>query len=134
MAYSTEYERLAPAVTSIGWLVSATAVIIFSFKGRANWEPSKQDLTPGPQRIAGFLTAIGSIGVIWKRLGYSAYNDPPDQFGCRSGAGLFSVPDRLYSPYLHENFHAGVFSRGEMKFLSQESSSIQKDTRRLLPD
>ena len=74
MAYSTEYERLAPAVTSIGWLVSATAVIIFSFKGRANWEPSKQDLTPGPQRIAGFLTAIG-IGVIWKRLGYSAYND-----------------------------------------------------------
>jgi hypothetical protein len=54
--------------------MSAGAVVILTFKPRASWEPSEQDVSTAPQKIAGMLTAAG-IGVIWKRLSDSAYDD-----------------------------------------------------------
>jgi hypothetical protein len=74
MAHATDYQTLGTAAATVGWLVSATAAVIFTFKGRARWEPSEQDVAAGPQKTVGLLTAVG-VGFIWERLGDSVYDD-----------------------------------------------------------
>ena len=74
MPHSTDYGSLGPVVTTVGWLISATAAITFSWRKRAHWEPSEQDVAAAPQKVGGLLTAVG-IGIIWKRLNDAAYDD-----------------------------------------------------------
>jgi hypothetical protein len=74
MPQSTDYGMLGSAVSTAGWLLSAGGVVILTFKPRARWEPSEHDVSAAPQRIAGLLAAAG-IGVVWKRVSDSAYDD-----------------------------------------------------------
>jgi hypothetical protein len=74
MPQSADYGSLGPVVTTVGWLMSATAAITFSWRRRAKWEPSEQDVATAPQRVGGLLTAVG-IGIVWKRLNDVAYDD-----------------------------------------------------------
>jgi hypothetical protein len=53
--------------------MSATAAITFTWKRRAQWEPSEQDVAAAPQKVGGLLTAVG-IGIIWKRLNDVTYD------------------------------------------------------------
>src|SRR5258708_24353753 len=59
-----EYGSLAPLVKVVGWLVSATAAILFSWKKNSDWEPVEQDLSKGAKGVGGVLTAI-VIAVVW---------------------------------------------------------------------
>jgi hypothetical protein len=40
------------------------------FRGRAKWEPSEEDVSAGPQKVAALITAVGIV-IIWVRI-----NDP----------------------------------------------------------
>lgn len=61
------YGQLAPLVVTVGTIVSAAAAIVMGFRGRAKWEPSEEDVSVGPQKVAGLITAIGIV-VIWVRM------------------------------------------------------------------
>ena len=57
-------DALSPLVKVVGGVASAGAAIILTWKGRANWAPTEQDLPEGAERISGLLTGIGAA-LLW---------------------------------------------------------------------
>lgn len=53
-----EYGPLTQLVSSAGSIMAAAGAIILSFKGRARWEPSEEDIPKGPQKVAGLAVAV----------------------------------------------------------------------------
>lgn len=69
----TNYGPLTDLVKYAGILISAAGAIGLTWRRRANWEPSEQDVPNGPGRVSGLLTAV-VIGVIWTQ-----YSEPGDK-------------------------------------------------------
>lgn len=60
----SDYGVLQPVVSDAGSLVAATVAIASTWRGRAKWEPSEEDVSAGPQRVGGLVAAI-LIAVLW---------------------------------------------------------------------
>lgn len=58
------YEELSGLVKAAGALVSASVAIGLTWRGRAKWEPSEEDISKGPQKVGGLLTAV-AITILW---------------------------------------------------------------------
>jgi hypothetical protein len=72
---SPDYGPLTDLVKYAGILISAAGAIGLTWRRRANWEPSEQDVPKGPARVAGLLTAV-AIGVIWTQYSSPAFKTP----------------------------------------------------------
>ncbi|HEY0152394.1 MAG TPA: hypothetical protein VGB92_10370 [Longimicrobium sp.] len=64
----------ADLVKGAGFLISATATLSLTWRGRAKWEPSEQDLPRGVQRLGGLLGAI-ALGILFTQYATAAYQD-----------------------------------------------------------
>jgi hypothetical protein len=53
-----DFGPLAPLVGLVGSIAAAGLAIGFSWRGRAKWEPSEQDIANGPQRVGGLGSAV----------------------------------------------------------------------------
>jgi ABC-type uncharacterized transport system substrate-binding protein len=60
----TNYGELSGLVKAVGVLVSASVAIGLTWRGRAKWEPSEEDISKGPQKVGGLLTAV-AIALLW---------------------------------------------------------------------
>jgi hypothetical protein len=58
---------LAPVVKAAGWLISAVAAIGLTWRQRAHWEPAEEDVSQGPARVGGLLSAV-ALALIWTLL------------------------------------------------------------------
>jgi putative ABC transport system substrate-binding protein len=61
---SAPYGELNGLVKAVGVLVSTSIAIGLTWRGRAKWEPSEEDISKGPQRVGGLLTAV-AIALLW---------------------------------------------------------------------
>jgi hypothetical protein len=68
---SNSYGPLTNLVGTVGSITAAAAAIGLAFRGRAKWEPSEEDISKGPQKVAGLVAAV-LIVLIWALL-----NDAP---------------------------------------------------------
>jgi hypothetical protein len=67
MIQQVDYGTLAPLVRTVGWLMSAATAISLSWRRRAKWEPSEEDVSQGPARVGGLLTAV-LIAILWTQM------------------------------------------------------------------
>ncbi|HTG36538.1 MAG TPA: hypothetical protein VLB76_26775 [Thermoanaerobaculia bacterium] len=67
MIQQADYGTLAPLVRTVGWLMSAATAISLSWRRRAKWEPSEEDVSQGPARVGGLLTAV-LIAILWTQM------------------------------------------------------------------
>jgi len=72
MSAPAGYGSLTGLVTTAGTLVSAALALGLTWKRRARWEPSEEDIPKGGQRVAGLLTAIATA-IIWALLATPTY-------------------------------------------------------------
>src|SRR5215471_20653937 len=61
------YGSLTGLVTTAGTLMSAALALGLTWKRRARWEPSEEDIPKGSQRVAGLLTAVATA-IIWTQF------------------------------------------------------------------
>lgn len=71
MMAATDYGPLTDLVKYAGILISAAGAIGLTWRRRAKWEPSEQDVPSGAAKVAGLLTAI-VIAVIWTQYSTAA--------------------------------------------------------------
>lgn len=69
---TTDYGPLTDLVRYAGILISAAGAISLTWRRRANWEPSEQDVPNGPARVSGLLTAV-IIGIVWTQYATPNY-------------------------------------------------------------
>lgn len=62
-----EYGPFTKIVIASGQIVAMGAAIALGFRGRAKWEPSEEDVSRGPQKVAGLVAAV-SIVLIWTTM------------------------------------------------------------------
>jgi len=60
----SQYGELSGLVKAVGMLVSTGIAIGLTWRGRAKWEPSEEDISQGPQKVGGLLTAV-AIALLW---------------------------------------------------------------------
>lgn len=60
----SNYGVLRPVVSGAGSIIAAGAAIALTWRGRAKWEPSEEDVKEGPQRVGGLVAAI-FIAILW---------------------------------------------------------------------
>jgi hypothetical protein len=72
IAQEADFGTLAPLVQAAGWLMSASIAIALTWRRRAKWEPSEEDVPQGPARVAGMLTAV-AVALVWVRMSEIAY-------------------------------------------------------------
>jgi len=72
---SPDYGPLTDLVKYSGILISAAAAIGLTWRRRANWEPSEQDVPKGAAKVSGLLAAV-AVGIIWTQYSSSPYKDP----------------------------------------------------------
>jgi hypothetical protein len=63
----TKYGVLAGVVTAAGCIMATSAAITLAFRGRANWEPSEQDIPAGPEKVAALVSGI-LIVIFWTTM------------------------------------------------------------------
>ncbi len=61
---SAPYGELGGVVKTVGALVSTSVAIGLTWRGRAKWEPSEEDISKGPQKVGGLLTAVPTA-LLW---------------------------------------------------------------------
>lgn len=61
---SVDYGQFASVVSTAGTLMAAVGALILTWKPRAAWEPTNEDLPLGAQRIAGLVVAV-VIAALW---------------------------------------------------------------------
>src|SRR2546425_915111 len=69
---SNNYGPLANLVGTVGSIISAGAAIGLAWRGRTKWEPSEEDISKGPQKVAGLVAAV-LIVLIWALLNDAAH-------------------------------------------------------------
>jgi hypothetical protein len=60
----SNYGVLRHVVSGASSIIAAGAAIALTWRGRAKWEPSEEDIRQGPQRVGGLVAAI-FIAVLW---------------------------------------------------------------------
>ncbi len=73
------------------------SAFVLAFRGRANWEPSVEEIPNAPQRVAGVLSAV-IIATIWGTLGDEKYLAVLRQLAI--GAGITAVISLVMYLYL----------------------------------
>jgi hypothetical protein len=86
---SPDYGPLTDLVKYAGILISSAGAIGLTWRRRANWEPSEQDVPKGPARVAGLLTAV-AIGIVWTQYATVAFKAPLVRFAVSLGAGCLA--------------------------------------------
>jgi len=81
---SSDYGVLSNIVTTAGSLVSATTALTLGWRGRASWEPSEQDISKGPQKVASLISAV-SVALVW------VYLRQPEQIDWTSKVTIFGA-------------------------------------------
>src|SRR5260370_822681 len=71
---SEKYGPLTNLVGTVGSIVAAGAAITLAFRGRQKWEPSEEDISRGPQKVAGLLGAV-MIVILWALLNDAGHFD-----------------------------------------------------------
>ena len=66
MLAAQNYGVLKDVVATAGSIMAAGSAIRFSWKGRADWEPSEQDIPSGAQKIGALIAAV-LIALVWVR-------------------------------------------------------------------
>jgi ABC-type uncharacterized transport system substrate-binding protein len=61
---TSDYGIFTDLVKGAGFLVSATTAIGLTWRGRARWEPSEEDIPRGPQKVAGLASAV-ALAFLW---------------------------------------------------------------------
>ena len=61
---NADYGIFTDLVKATGFLISATAAISLTWKGRAKWEPSEEDIPKAPQKVAGLASAV-ALAFLW---------------------------------------------------------------------
>jgi putative ABC transport system substrate-binding protein len=69
---SADYGIFTDVVKAVGFLASASAAISLTWKGRARWEPSEEDIPKGPQKVAGLASAV-ALGLLWSFAAHNAH-------------------------------------------------------------
>jgi hypothetical protein len=64
MLAAQNYGPLKDVVSTAGAIIAAGGAIGVSWKGRANWDPSEQDIPAGAQKV-GALVASVTIALMW---------------------------------------------------------------------
>ncbi|MGA2906052.1 MAG: hypothetical protein ABSD98_19675 [Candidatus Korobacteraceae bacterium] len=67
------YGPFTSLVGTAGSIVATGAALLLGFRGRARWEPSEEDVSKGPQKVASLLSAVGIV-LLWA-------NSRPEQMG-----------------------------------------------------
>lgn len=107
-ASSGDYGIFAGLVATAGTLLSATAALILTWKRRARWEPSEEDIPKGAQRTGGLVIAVViGIAYFWLRGQESAL--PLTKLSLVS-AGIAFVALLLYSILVGVFTYEQVFS------------------------
>jgi hypothetical protein len=65
------YGPLTNLVGTVGSIVASGAAIGLAWRGRTKWEPSEEDISKGPQKVAGLVAAV-MIVLVWALLNRSA--------------------------------------------------------------
>ena len=66
------YGPLTNLVGTVGSVVAAGAAIGLAWRGRTKWEPSEEDISKGPQKVAGLVAAV-MIVMVWALLNRSTH-------------------------------------------------------------
>jgi hypothetical protein len=61
---AADYGPLTDVVATAGAVAAAGGAIAFSWKGRASWEPSEQDVQAGAQKVGGLIASV-LIALMW---------------------------------------------------------------------
>jgi hypothetical protein len=67
---------LGPVVKGVGWVVTAAAAILLTWRGRAKWEPAEEDVSQASTKVGGALCAV-ALGLLWFAFGRSAAHYKP---------------------------------------------------------
>jgi len=62
------YGLFTDLIKTAGFLMSAVIAIGLTWRGRARWEPSEEDIPKGPQKVGGLLTAVALV-LLWTFAG-----------------------------------------------------------------
>ena len=63
----TDYGALTGLVQAAGILISAALALGLTWRRRARWEPSEQDIPKGAERVGGLVTAV-LTAVLWTQM------------------------------------------------------------------
>lgn len=61
---ATDYGPFTNLVRDAGSIVAAVAAIGLTWRGRAKWEPSEEDVAEGPQKVGG-VVSVALVTVVW---------------------------------------------------------------------
>lgn len=86
------YGALTDIVATAGSIMSAVAALYLTWRGRAKWEPTEQDIPKGAQKVGGVVTAV-AISVIWYWFWYKS----PDQGAALTGLAIYLAVATLIS-------------------------------------
>jgi hypothetical protein len=68
-----DYGMFANLVKTAGFLLSAAVGLRLTWKGRARWEPSEQDVPRGAQKIGGLLCAV-CLAILFSQFSTAQYS------------------------------------------------------------
>jgi hypothetical protein len=78
----SKYGVLSRIVTAAGCIMAAAGAITLAWRGRANWEPSEQDIPAGPEKVAAVVTGV-LIVILWATLSDARFLRRLAQLGIR---------------------------------------------------
>jgi hypothetical protein len=61
---AVDYGPFTNLVADVGTLFAAIGVIALTWRGRARWEPSEEDVATGAQKVGGVLAVVGLV-LLW---------------------------------------------------------------------
>jgi hypothetical protein len=61
---AANYGALRPVVSGASSVIAAGGAVALSWRSRAKWEPSEEDLSKGPQKVGGLVAAV-LIAILW---------------------------------------------------------------------
>lgn len=89
MILDTDYGAFAPIVSTAGTIVAMGAALTLGWKGRAKWEPVEEDVSRGPQKVAGLVAAL-MVVLIWVQWNNIQYKNTLTKLVINCSIGLIT--------------------------------------------